>query len=103
MNPNTHVIDVVTNNNIPIRAKLTVHVEQSVITFYDRRSDETPDGKQVGLDYPAYLIAEVEMGRGLPLLAPINPEAEKMYMDGPTLWMIRDWLNRQIDMGVWFD
>ena len=99
MTPKIHIIDITNNEGIPFRAKLTVDPEpgKTKISFYDRRYDHTPDGQFTGGQYYANDIAQIPYGRGLNLHGGVSA----WTIDGPTFTTVRDWLNRQIDVGVW--
>jgi hypothetical protein len=103
MRPKTHILDITANNDVPFRLKLTVDDTPGLtkITFYDRRGDKTDNGDVICVMYAESLLYRPHW-MGLQLVAPVDTKARMLYIDGPTAWSINDWLNRQIDQGVWF-
>lgn len=99
----THILDVTTNNDVPFRLKLTVDDTPGLtkITFYDRRGEGTEHGDIVCVRYAKDVVDHPHWA-GIQPVFPGYPNAMEMYIDGPTTYHIADWLNRQLDQGIWF-
>lgn len=103
MNPKVHIHDITANNGVPFRLKVVVDDEpgMTTVSFYDRRGNETEDGNFITV-MNAALAAQRPMGMGFQLMPPNTDYNREMRLDGPCAWDIVHWLNRQLDMGVWF-
>lgn len=90
----SYIIDVTSNEDVPLRFKLTVDPIPSMtkVSVYDRRGDNTENGNVLGVLYAASM-ERMQMGDGI--------QFDHTFIDGPTVWGVVDWLRRQVDAGVW--